>query len=165
MPIRIDELIKAAKLEQALEYARFEIWQHDHRVTNKERSQLARYSLSTPTKMHMSSLMFLAWQKREWILPSDAAKKLHISRQAAVSILKECLDAGWVEFCCNGYRYTDECAAYYIDAIDEMIFSMSSNLTKKASKLLTLRKIASTHLPLTSEDRSSDNDVSEVKYG
>lgn len=165
MPIKIDELIDNVKQEQAVEYAKFELEQHDHRVNNKARSLLARYTMSTPTKLHMSSLMFIAWQEKRWITATEAAKKLHISRQAAQYILRECYDAGWVICERNGYRYSDNCAAHYIQAVDEMLVSTTTNFTENMQKLITLREIASTHLSLTSDNRSNDNDVREVKYG
>jgi hypothetical protein len=99
------------------------------------------------------------------VTASAAAEKLKISRQAASVILTETTDAGWTVKRRNRYMYSLEMGQMYTQAVSDMLLEVSTSLTENMQKLFTLQEIASTHLSLTSDDRSSDNDVSEVKDG
>jgi hypothetical protein len=56
-------------------------------------------------------------------------------------------------------------ARMYRQAVSDMLLEVATSLTKNMQKLMTLREIASSHLSLTDDDRSSDNEVSEVING
>lgn len=165
MPIKIDELIKQARENCALAYANVELDRHALRTGIQNRHPATAYFFSTEPKRHMSSLMYKAFVEGRGVTASEAADALKISRQAASVILNETTDAGWtVKRRCR-YMYSHEMGQMYTQAVSDMLLEVSTSLTENMQKLMTLREIASTHLSLTSDDRSSDNDVREVKYG
>jgi CTP-dependent riboflavin kinase len=165
MPIEIDELIDQARENCAYAYANVELDRHALRTDIQNRHPSTAYFFSTEPKRHMSSLMYKAFVDGRGVTASEAAEKLKISRQAANVILTETTDAGWtVKRGCK-YMYSLEMGQMYTQAVSDMLLEVSTGLTENIQKLVTLREIASTYLTLTSEDRSNDNDVSEVKYG
>jgi len=145
MPTEIIELIDQARQDCAFAYANVELNRNALRVAIANRHPASSYYFSTEPKRHMSSLMFKAHSEGRGVTPAEAAETLKISRQAATVILNETTDAGWTVRRRGRYMYADDMARMYKQAVSD--------------------KIASTHLSLTSEDRSSDNDVSEVKHG
>ena len=165
MPIEINELIHHARKNSALAYANLELDSHAHRASMNGRHPAIAYFLSTEPKRHMSSLMYKANIEGQGVTTSEAADALGISRQAASVILKETTDAGWTVKRRGRFMYADEMAEMYTQTVSEMLLQLSTKLTENVEKLVTLREIASTHLSLTSDDRSSDKDVREVKHG
>lgn len=113
----------------------------------------------------MSSLMYKAFVEGRGVTASEAAEKLKISRQAASAILNETTDAGWTVKRRGRYMYSHEMGQMYTQAVSDMLLEVSTSLTENMQKLITLREIASTHLSLTSGNRSSDNNVRKVKHG
>lgn len=165
MPIEIDELIKQARESSALAYANLELDNHAMRNKMRNRHPATAYYFSTEPKRHMSSLMFKANVEGQGVTASEAADMLGISRQAASVILNETTDAGWTVKRSNRFMYSDEMAEMYAQAVSQMLLDVSTSLTQNVEKLVILQEIASTHLSLTSDDRSSDKDDREVKYG
>ncbi len=165
MPIKIDKLINQARKNSALAYANLELDSHALRTSIANRHPASAYFFSTEPKRHMSSLMYKANIEGQGVTTSEAADALGISRQAASTILNETTDAGWTVKRRNRFMYTDEMAGMYTQAVSQMLLEVSTSLTENVEKLVTLREIASTHLSLTSDDRSSDKDDREVKYG
>ena len=165
MPINIDELIEQARENCAYTYANVELARHAMRTDIQNRHPSTAYFFSTEPKRHMSSLMYNAFVEGRGVTASEAAEKLRVSRQAANVILNETTEAGWTVKRGCGYMYSPEMGQMYKQAVSDMLLEVSTNLTENMLKLITLREIASTHLSLTSDNRSSDNDVREVKYG
>lgn len=165
MPINIDDLIDQARENCAYTYANVELDRNALRIKIQNRHPASAYFFSTEPKRHMSSLMYKAYVEGRGVTASEAAEKLKISRQAASAILNETTDAGWTVRRRGRYMYSLEMGQMYTQAVSDMLLEVSTSLTENMQKLITLREIASTHLSLTSDDRSSDNDVREVKYG
>lgn len=165
MPIEIDELINQARKNSALAYANLELNSHKIRAVINGRHPATAYFFSTEPKRHMSSLMYKANIEGRGVTTSEAADIIGISRQAASTILNETTDAGWTVKRRNRFMYSDEMAGMYTQAVSQMLLEVSTSLTQNMEKLVTLQEIASTHLSLTSDDRSSDKDDREVKYG
>ena len=165
MPIKINELIDHARQDCAYDYANVELNRNALRTDISNRHPATSYYFSTEPKRHMSSLMFKAHSEGRGVTPGEAAEALKISRQAATVILNETTDAGWTVRRRGRYMYTDDMARMYRQAVSDMLLEVSTSLTKNMQKLMTLREIASSHLSLTDDDRSSDNDVSEVING
>ena len=165
MPIKIDELINQARQNSALAYANLELDSHALRMRITNRHPATAYYFSTEPKRHMSSLMYMAYMRGKGVTTSEAAKALGISRQAASVILNETTEAGWTVRRRGRFMYADEMAEMYTQAVSDMLLEVSTSLTENMQKLITLREIASTHLSLTSDDRSSDKDDREVKHG
>ena len=113
----------------------------------------------------MSSLMYMAYMRGKGVTTSEAAKALGISRQAASVILNETTEVGWTVRRRGRYMYSLETGQMYTQAVSNMLLEVSTSLTENMQKLITLREIASTHLSLTSGNRSSDNNVRKVKHG
>lgn len=135
------DLIKQAERDCALAFANFELDQHNLRVNVATRSPEARYFLSTPNKLHMSSLLYIAWATNAPITKSQAAAKIHISRQAASDIIDQAVAANWVVEENGGYRYSDENGEYYAQVVPMMLEELSSNLTKTIANLQVLRDL------------------------
>ena len=165
MPIEANDLIQTAKRKAVREYAHLEIRRNKYRQESRTKGNATAYFLSTETKRQMSNLLYLAYVNNAPIKKSEAAFQLACTRQASSKILDDAREAGWADEADGGYMYTPDQALHYETAISFMLLTMSTSLTEKLRKVIELQEILSTHLSLTSEDRSSDNDVSEVKYG
>lgn len=165
MPIKIDELINQARKNVAYNYANVELDRHALRTDIQNRHPATAYFFSTEPKRHMSSLMYKAFVEGRGVTAAEAAEKLKVSRQAASVILNETTEAGWTVRRRGRYMYSLEMGQMYTQAVSDMLLEVSTSLTENILKLMTLREIASTHLSLTSDDRSSDKDDREVKHG
>ena len=165
MPILISELIDLARQDCAYAYANVELNRNALRTGIANRHPATSYYFSTEPKRHMSSLMYKAHSEGRGVTPGEAAEALKISRQAATKILNETTDAGWTVRRRGQYMYADDMARMYTQAVSDMLLEVSTSLTRNMQKLITLREIASSHLSLTDDDRSSDNEVSEVING
>ena len=76
---------------------------------------ITQYFQSTPVKSAFARLMYSAQSVKSGYTLTQITNKLRISRQAATQMVKECLDAGWIELCdcqkdyskSNGYVCTE----------------------------------------------------------
>jgi len=114
------------------------------------------YFWSTPTKLHMSSLLYIATMTNTPMSKSSAASELGISRQASGSILDQAHAAGWCHKNQLGYYYTEELVESYTENIITMLLDLSTNLTASLAKVRLLHDELSTQLTLSA---ANQNDI------
>lgn len=146
---RIDQYLQRARAECALDYAKLEVERHRLRITLMKEHPEWSFFWSTPTKLHMSSLLYIASMTNTPILKSSAASELGISRQASGSILDQAYGAGWCHKNQFGYYYTEALVQSYAENIVTILLDLSTNLTASLMKVRLLHDALSTQLTLS----------------
>jgi len=132
----MDKIEKKLFNTYAIELCKHQIAIHQIRQTRMDTS-IQRYFNSTQARNTFARVMVLASYVNTLYTKSNIADELVISRQAAHTMVEECLSAGWVEHggeCCGGkgYRATQEVVDAMENYIHEHIKALKNDRTMSA---------------------------------